>query len=51
MCLEAFYNYLIVDTGKMTAIMQEDNELKRLLGNPAKNAVEDNSMAPPQSVN
>lgn len=35
----------------MTAIMQEDNELKRLLGNPAKNAVEDNSMAPPQSTN
>lgn len=35
----------------MTAIVQEDNELKRLLGNPAKNAGEDNLMGPPQTVN
>lgn len=34
----------------MTASVQEDNELKRLLGNPTKNASEDSSMAPPQSV-
>lgn len=34
----------------MTQIAQEDNELKRLLNNPAKNACEDGSMAPPLSV-
>jgi hypothetical protein len=34
----------------MTQITQEDNELKRLLNNPAKNASEDGSMAPPLSV-
>ncbi|PBC30742.1 TATA-box-binding protein [Apis cerana cerana] len=35
----------------MTAIVQEDNELKKLLGNPAKNAGEDGLMGPPQSTN
>lgn len=35
----------------MTQIAQEDNELKRLLNNPAKNACEDGSMAPPLSTN
>lgn len=35
----------------MTAIVQEDNELKKLLGNPVKNAGEDGLMGPPQSVN
>ncbi|XP_029177050.1 TATA-box-binding protein-like [Nylanderia fulva] len=35
----------------MTQIPQEDNELKRLLNNPAKNACEDGSMAPPLSTN
>ncbi|XP_077256283.1 TATA-box binding protein-related factor [Temnothorax americanus] len=35
----------------MTQITQEDNELKRLLNNPAKNASEDGSMAPPLSTN
>lgn len=35
----------------MTTVVQEDNELKRLLGNPAKNAGEECSMAPPQSTN
>lgn len=34
----------------MTAVVHDDNELKRLLSNPAKNAGEDNSKAPPQSV-
>jgi len=34
----------------MTQIAQEDNELKRLLSNPAKNVSEDGSMAPPLSV-
>lgn len=34
----------------MTTAVQEDNELKRLLGNPAKNALEDGSMAPPLST-
>lgn len=33
----------------MTAVVHDDNELKRLLSNPAKNAGEDNSKAPPQS--
>ncbi|CAD1471042.1 unnamed protein product, partial [Heterotrigona itama] len=40
-----------VNSNKMTAIVQEDNELKKLLGNPAKNAGEDNLMGPPQSTN
>lgn len=31
-------------------IVHEDNELKKLLNNPAKNACEDGSMAPPLSV-
>ncbi|KYN39409.1 TATA-box-binding protein [Trachymyrmex septentrionalis] len=35
----------------MTQVAQEDNELKRLLNNPAKNASEDGSMAPPLSTN
>ncbi|KAL6257082.1 hypothetical protein P5V15_012015 [Pogonomyrmex californicus] len=35
----------------MTEIVQEDNELKRLLNNPAKNAGEDGAMAPPLSTN
>ncbi|XP_011867682.1 PREDICTED: TATA-box-binding protein [Vollenhovia emeryi] len=35
----------------MTQIAQEDYELKRLLNNPAKNASEDGSMAPPLSTN
>lgn len=35
----------------MTAIVQEDNELKKLLGNSVKNAGEDGLMGPPQSVN
>ncbi|XP_012539785.1 TATA-box-binding protein [Monomorium pharaonis] len=35
----------------MTQIAQENNELKRLLNNPAKNASEDGSMAPPLSTN
>lgn len=35
----------------MTQIVQEDNELKRLLNNPAKNASEDGFMAPPLSTN
>ncbi|XP_043252046.1 TATA-box-binding protein [Colletes gigas] len=39
------------DTGKMTSIVQEDNELKRLLSNPAKNVGEETSMAPPQTTN
>ncbi|KAL0102972.1 hypothetical protein PUN28_018344 [Cardiocondyla obscurior] len=34
----------------MTQVAQEDNELKRLLNNPAKNAIEDGSMAPPLST-
>lgn len=33
----------------MTAVVQDDNELKKLLNNPAKN--EEGSMAPPQSTN
>lgn len=51
MWLEWFYNYSRIDTNKMTAIVQEDNELKKLLGNPVKNAGEDGLMGPPQSVN
>ncbi|GAB1861483.1 TATA-box-binding protein [Camponotus japonicus] len=35
----------------MTQVAHEDNELKRLLNNPAKNACEDGSMAPPLSTN
>lgn len=42
---------LRVSSHKMTAIVQEDNELKKLLGSPAKNAGEDNLMGPPQTVN
>lgn len=34
----------------MTPVVHEDNELKKLLNNPAKNANEDGSMAPPLSV-
>ncbi|XP_032691253.1 TATA-box-binding protein-like [Odontomachus brunneus] len=35
----------------MTPVVHEDNELKKLLNNPAKNANEDGSMAPPLSTN
>ncbi|XP_012224461.1 uncharacterized protein [Linepithema humile] len=35
----------------MTQVVRENNELKRLLNNPAKNAGEDGSMAPPLSTN
>ncbi|XP_015586842.1 TATA-box-binding protein isoform X3 [Cephus cinctus] len=35
----------------MTSMTQGDNELKRLLNNPAKNMNEDGSMAPPLSTN
>ncbi|XP_033323595.1 TATA-box binding protein-related factor isoform X1 [Megalopta genalis] len=35
----------------MTTVTQEDNELKKLLGNPAKNVNEEGSMAPPQTAN
>lgn len=34
----------------MTQVVSEDNELKKLLTSPAKNAGEDGSMAPPSSV-
>lgn len=35
----------------MTALVQDDNEIKKLLNNPAKNVSEEGSMAPPQSTN
>ncbi|XP_043276873.1 TATA-box-binding protein isoform X2 [Venturia canescens] len=35
----------------MTTLTQNDNELKRLLNNPAKNVTEESSMAPPLTTN